>query len=292
VLFVASFGFLFAKDTPISAQEYYNFLQKNLQEQNWKNVLSYCQQLRIQYPMSPFTSEVSYYEGLAYYSLGNLLKANELFSKYLENETNPKFFEEVMQKKFLIAERFRSGEKKPVFGLKLMPRLQSAYDEAIKIYDELIHSLPNDDLAKKSLYAKSMILFEETEYKDSIESFQKLIHHFPKSDLAIESYVQISKIYLAQCSPKNQDLNLLGLAEVNIKHFEESFPQEKRVEEAKTSLKMMHEIYAKGLYEIGKFFERTNKSQAAIIYYSKIIDNFPLASYAQLSKERLQDLKK
>ena len=89
-----------------------------------------------------------------------------------------------------------------------------------------------------------------------------------------------------------KDLNLLGLAEVNIKHFEQAFPQEKKIDEAKNCLKQMHEIYAHGLYDIGKFFERTGKPEAAMIYYSKIIDNFPLASYAELSKERLVVLKK
>ena len=53
----------------------------------------------------------------------------------------------------------------------------------------------------------------------------------------------------------------------------------------------MLELYAQNFYEIGQFFERTKKPQAAVIYYAKIIKNYPTTKSAEISKKRLSVLR-
>jgi outer membrane protein assembly factor BamD (BamD/ComL family) len=52
----------------------------------------------------------------------------------------------------------------------------------------------------------------------------------------------------------------------------------------------MLEVYAKDLYETAKFYERTKKPKAAIIYYNKIVSKYPDTPTAIASQKRLEVL--
>jgi len=130
------------------------------------------------------------------------------------------------------------------------------------------------------------------EFKESIESFQTLIRKYPKHEYAIESFLEIEKVYLKQADPKHQDPNLIELAEINLKKFKEAFPKEPRLSDAEENFRRLQEIYAQGLYEIGRFYERTKKIDSSEIYYKKILSAYPDSNCAKLSLERLDKIKK
>jgi outer membrane assembly lipoprotein YfiO len=276
----------------MTVQEYFSFLQQSVQNKKWSEVIQYCHKIHALFPSSPFTKEALYHEGQAYFYLQEYEKANEIFSRYLQEQPSAKFFEEVITYKFQIAEQFREGVKKHLFGWNAMPKLESAVEDALKLYDEVLAVFPHHELAAKALFAKGSILLETMDFSDSLSAFQQLIRRFPKHELSIEAFLRIGEIYLQQCDPKRQDPNLISLAEVNFTHFKEAFPGETRIEEAQKMIGEMKEIFAKGLFEIGDFFERTHKDQAARIYYAKILANFPDTPSAKSSKERLDNLQK
>lgn len=113
-----------------------------------------------------------------------------------------------------------------------MPKWLPAYEVAIEIYDEVITTMPRDDLAAKSLYRKGVLLLRMEEYKKSIDSFQTLCRRFPKHPLAPDGYVGISDVYLTESKKEFPDSNKLELAEINLRKFKTHFPSEPRVEEA------------------------------------------------------------
>jgi outer membrane protein assembly factor BamD (BamD/ComL family) len=166
-----------------------------------------------------------------------------------------------------------------------------AKDEAVKIYDEVINALPNDDLAAKSLFGKGKILLGDDEFTSSIETYQTLIRRFPRHPLAPDAYVEITRVYLIESQEKYPDADYLDLATINIKKFRQDFPTDDRLEIAETLLAQMQEVYAESFYEIAQFYERTKKPHASILYYSKIVKAFPNTKTAELSKKRLKVLR-
>lgn len=65
---------------------------------------------------------------------------------------------------------------------------------------------------------------------------------------------------------------------------------EERLEEAENNVEEIKEIYARGLYDTGQFYERVKKPRASIIYYKNAIKQFPDTQIAQLCQERLEAL--
>lgn len=270
-----------------SVQEYYSFMQEAIDDEDWWSAIDFGEIVLYHFPDSPFGQEVPYLIGMAYYRLNQYEMANASLSEYLKNSTSPRHFEEAIEMKFSIAEYFRDGGKKRLFGSHKLPAVMPAQEDALKIYDEVITTLPHHDIAIRSMLGKAQIQAYLEDFKPGVETLQLLIRRFPKHDLAAEGYLQINKVYLMQCQSQHQDPNLLELAEANLHKFQLAFPREARIADAAEALRQMKEIYAKNMFETGEFFERRNKKDASAVYFSRVVAKFPETDAAKAAREKL-----
>lgn len=271
----------------INVHVYYSKMIDYYQSEDWEKLAWQCEDLIADFPTSPFARESLYYLGVAKFKLGEYEYANKAFSNYLKEELTPKFFEQTIRFKFEIATEFDGGARVHLFGWNRMPKWLPAYAEAIEIYDEVITTMPRDELAARSLYRKGVLLLRMEEYTQSIEAFQNLARRFPKHPLAPDAYIGIADVYLTECKKEFPDGDKLEQAEINLRKFKTHFPSEPRVEEAYKRLLAMKEEFAKDLLEIAEFYERTKKKNAAAIYYETILKKYPETKAAKKSEKRL-----
>jgi outer membrane protein assembly factor BamD (BamD/ComL family) len=275
----------------LSVQEHYSAAIEAFQKEQWEELVHQMVIVVKNFPASPFAQEAYYYLGVGYFHLKEFEFSNRFFSKYLKKHTTPKFFEEAIQYKYQIAEKYQSGAKKHILGLETMPKWLPAAEEAIAIYEEVITALPHHDLAARSLFGKAQLLLKDEEYKSSIETYQLLIRRFPKHPLAIEGYIGIEQVYLVQSKEQYPDQDYLDLAAINLNKFRASFPKEERIAIAEEMFGAMLEVYASDLYDTARFYERTHKPKAAHLYYTRILNKYPETQVAFLAKKRLGSLK-
>lgn len=295
LLFVASLSALeeqelIWEDSGPSVIEFNGYLQEAIQEGDWWAAIDYAEIISYHFPQSPFAQETAFLIGEAYFHLGQLGLANERFTSYLSHSASPKYFEKAIHYKFDIAEAFRNGVKKPLFDSHKLPKIVSGEDDALQIYDEVIAALPHDEIAAKAMLGKAEIQLRFEDYKPSLETLDLLIRRFPKHDLAAQGFVEKSHAYLMQCREKSLDPALLDLAEVNLRKFKLAFPRETRILETEKDLAEMQEIFAEHLMETGRFFQKTKKIPASMIYYSKVLSKYPDTKAAIEAKERLEGL--
>ncbi|HPE85227.1 MAG: outer membrane protein assembly factor BamD [Chlamydiia bacterium] len=287
-LFSAAPSFSAKKDA--SVHEFYSAAQEASQDSNWSEVIKNGKVVVTHYSDSPFAPEALFLLAVAYFETQEYEQANKCFTEYLKKQTTKDAFEQAIRYKFEIARNFEDGAKMHLMGWQYLPKLISAKDFAIEIYDEVIATLPRHELASEALYRKASLLFELEDFKPSIEAYQALIRRFPKHHRAPESYIGIAKVYLKQCETEFKDPDFLDLAEINMRKFEADFPTEERLIEAKNMLLSMKEKYAGELFETGQFFERTKKAQAAALYYHSITTRYPETNAAAKAEKRLQKL--
>lgn len=277
-------------DAGPSVQEYNSAMQQAIAAEEWWTVIDCADIISYNFPTSPFAQEVSYIMGEAYFKLNQFEYANDCFTAYLNHTVSPRHFEEAIEYKFNIAERFSHGTKKRLFGSPKMPAWVPAQEDAIPIYDEVIAALPHSAFAAKALLSKSRVQTSVEDYKPSVETLDLLIRRFPKHELAAEAYLEKGKVFLIQCQAQNLDPDLLDTMELNIRKFRLAFPREPRVAEAEKILSEMKELFAQNLFETGKFFEKTKKIPASLLYYSKVISKYPNTEAAEASREKLETL--
>ncbi|MBS0652781.1 MAG: outer membrane protein assembly factor BamD [Verrucomicrobia bacterium] len=274
----------------MSVQEHYSAAMDAYQEKDWEVVIRQATIVIKNFPTTPFAQDALYLLGVGYFQVREYELANQNLTAYLKKQTTPKYFEEAIQYKFKIAEKFHGGAKKHMLGWESMPKWVPAREEAIAIYDEVITALPHHELAAQALFGKAQLLLKDEEYKSSVETYQTLIRRFPKHPLAVESYIGIGQVYLMQSQDQYPDQDYLDLAEINYRKFRQDFPGEEKLGVAEGMLFEMKEIYASHLYEIGRFYERTGKPHASYIYYTRIIAKYPETKVSQLANRRLHKL--
>ena len=274
----------------ISVHDHYNLIIDFFQNEDWEKLIWQSRMLMQDFPDAPFAKEVYYYMGVAFYEISDYEMANEAFSNYLKEEMTPKFFDQVIRYKFEIACYFQEGIRRHLFHVRGFPKWVHGYEEAIEIFDEVITTLPRDEMAAESLYRKATLLLSLQEYKESVEAFQTLIRRFPKHPLSPDSYLGISDVYLTQSQKEFPDGDRLDLAEINLRKFRFHFPGEPRLIEAEQKLMSMKNVMADDLLEMGEFYQRTKRPKAAAIYYQTILKKYPDTKAAKVSRKQLKKL--
>jgi len=273
-----------------SVQEFYGYMQEAIDDGDWWSAIDYGQIVLYHFPDSPFGQEIPFFIGMAYLQLGQHELANESLSEYLRKSTSPKHFEEALDGKFAIAEFFREGGKKRLFGSHKMPAILPAREDALLIYEEIIASIPHHEMAAKALLGKAEIQAYDEDFRPSVETLQLLIRRFPKHELAAESYLRINQVYLSQAQTQQLDPDLLDLAELNLRKFKLAFPREPRLTEAEKALADIKELFAENLLETGEFYRKRKKTDASLIYFSKIVAKYPDSQAAVAAREYLLEM--
>ena len=273
-------------------QEFHEKMLQAYHKSSWNKVIQEASGLKTNYPDSPLTSDAYFYAGVAYFHTGELELANKSFSDYLRLSQNLRHFEQAVQYKFQIAKLYESGMKKRLFGMKKMPKILPAKDEALTVFDEVVAALPRSDLACESLYKKAGLLVHFEDLKEAIDTYQTLIRRFPKNPLAAKSYQAIADVYLMQAKTEFPDPALVELAEINLKRFQTDFPKDPLVRDIQEKLNEMKGVFAEELYTVGNYFIKKKKYQAAFIYFKTIVSRYSDTRYRDLAFKQIDVIKK
>lgn len=274
----------------LSVGEHYDNATTLLQEKKWSDALEHYQVIIYHFQQSPFYADSVYHVAVCYFFLGHFDLADKHFGFYLNTGGTLKHFEKVFEFKYHIAEYYREGRKKHLFGREGLPRVISGKGSAFELYNEVIASLPSREIAAKALASKADLLRSKKDFKSSIETLNVLIRRFPKHHLSAEAYITIGEIYLQQVKREAQNPDLIALAQVNMQRFHKSFPGDERSQHLEAQIFGMQEVHAASLFETGRFYERLKHPRASAIYYNDTIVRFPETESAKKSQERLKKL--
>ena len=114
----------------LPAESHYNLGIDALKEKNWPEAVNQFRIITVSFPDTALANESFYYLGVAYYHTGDMDVANSMLSTYIKNNATPSHFEDVFRYKLAIADAFKSGAKRHMFGLEKFPRWLSAKEEA------------------------------------------------------------------------------------------------------------------------------------------------------------------
>lgn len=280
-----------AKDiATLPVDEHYNLGVQALTKKDWEEAIHQFRIVTINFPLTSWGKESYYFLAVAYFQHDDMDMANQNLSTYLQENANPTYFEETFQYKLAIADAFKKGAKRHLFGYEKLPAWMPDQDLALTIYDEIIASLPNNEIAAKALLSKGDLLRKREEFRPSIDAYSQVIRKFPKSESSSNAYWLISKVYLQQAELDVHNPDILALAQINLKKFMQDFPRDEKIQKAEDNLHNMKEIFATALFETGQFYERKKQPKASVLYYHNAIMQFPDTKVAKNCKERMDAL--
>ena len=239
------------------------------------------------YPKSFEASESQYYLGVIEEEKGNPYEAFLAYQRVIDKYPFSERVQEIIEREYKIAEAFVSGEKRKALGVAL-----PVENPAIEILTKVVENSTYGPLAPKAQYKLGLVLKGLLRYYEAEEAFSKVISNYPDNEWVEAAKFQIAECRAALSHGPAYDQGAMEEAKKKFEEIVKENPEAALSLEAEKNIRKLKEKEAESNYNIAVFYEKQKQYDAARIYYSDTVDNYPDSPWAAKSIERLQALDK
>lgn len=169
------------------------------------------------------------------------------------------------------------------------------YDEAVSIFQSIILDYPGREIIDSTQYFLAMCRYKKEEFLIASYEFSKLIQNMPLSSLVPEAQFMLADCYYRLSPPMPLDQKYTKKAIEEFQAFLDFYPQHKLVPEASQKISKLIDKLAYKDYNSAYIYEKLENYNAAIFFYTQIIENYHDTKYAPLAlynKIKLEIFKK
>ena len=243
------------------------------------------------WPLSDYAPQAQYLMARCYEEEGDDEKAFKAYQKLIEKYPKIDNYTEVVQRQFIIANRFLAGKWFKLWGY--IP-VFSSMDKTIKMYDQIIKNGPYSEVAPDAqmnigqAHEQKMI----TDYPAAAKAYEKAADRYSDRKTGADALFKVGLAYNKQAKTAEYDQSIAAQAISTFTDFMTLHPQDTRVTEAQKVIDSLKTEQARGSYDIARFYEHKRRWHAAVIYYNDVVDKDPNSPYAADALRRIEAIKK
>ncbi|HWF18941.1 MAG TPA: outer membrane protein assembly factor BamD [Verrucomicrobiae bacterium] len=249
------------------------------------------------WPFSDYAPQGQYLLARCSEQLGQDEKAFREYQKLLEKYPKIPNYEDVLQRQFLICNKFLNGERFKLWGY--VPTFPSM-DKTVTMYEKVIKNGPYSDVAAQSQMNIGTAREKQSRYFNDNEPYEQAAkayelaadryHDHPK--FAADALYKAGLAYQKQASTAEYDQSTAGQAIATFQEFMTLYPNDPRVLNGEKIIASLKTEQARGNFETAKFYEFNHRWKSALIYYNEVVIKDPNSPYAETAKKRITALKK
>jgi len=154
------------------------------------------------------------------------------------------------------------------------------FDLAIPEFQSILLNNAGSSVYDDAQYYLAMTYFNRKQYYLAAYEFSKLIRDIPASSFVPDAQFQLGESYYRQTPHYSLDQVFSKKAIEEFQAFINYFPTNPKVAEAENKIKELNDKLAEKEFTSGLVYERMEYYNAAVKYYSMVIDNFHDSRYA------------
>jgi outer membrane protein assembly factor BamD len=218
---------------------------------------------------------------------GDYDKAYDAYNYYLTKYPQGEDFDAVVDSMFKIAKLFLEGEKRRLFGVKVAASMQRAQ----AMFEGIVKNAPFSKLAPLAQFNVGQALEKQGEYPKAIDAYQTCYTKYPSDPVAADALYQVGYVRAKEAREGSYDPATNQKAREAFEDFVARYPNSEKVAQARENIKVLEGGTNKNILEIAKFYDKTKKFKAAVIYYNDVIKGQPGSPEAEYAKGRIEALK-
>jgi outer membrane protein assembly factor BamD len=237
---------------------------------------------------------VSVLAGKAQYKVGRILEtageyddAYKAYDAYLAKYPKGSEFDSAVESMFTIAKLFLEGEKQKVFGFKIASSMKRAQE----MFEGIVKRAPFSRFAPLAQFNAGQALEKQGNYDGALVAYAMLVTKYPSDSVADDAQYQIGYVRLKQYREGSYDQAGAAKAREAFEDFISRYPESEKVPQARENMKLLEGGASKGTLDVAKFYDKTKKYRAAVIYYNEVIKNSPDTDEANFAKTRIEELR-
>jgi outer membrane protein assembly factor BamD len=237
---------------------------------------------------------VSVLAGRAQYRVGSILEAAgefddayKAYDVYLTKYPKGDEFDAAVESMFKIAKLYLEGEKQKVFGIKIASSMKRAQE----MFEGIVKRAPFSRFAPPAQFNVGQALEKQGSYDGALAAYAVLVTKYPNDAIADDAQYQIGYVRLKQYREGSYDQASAAKAREAFEDFINRYPESEKVPQARENMKLLEGGANKSTLDVAKFYDKTKRYRAAVIYYNDVIKNSPDTGEASFAKARIEELR-
>ncbi len=214
-------------------------------------------------------------------------KAYEAYNFYLTKYPQGEDFDSVVESMFKIGKLFLEGEKRKLFGVPIAASMSRAQ----AMFEGIVKNAPYSKWAPLAQFNVGQALEKQGDYPKAIEAYQLCVNKYPGDAIADDALYQVGYVRMRESREGSYDRATSNKARESFEDFIARYPDSEKIPQARENIKSLEGGSNKGTLEVAKFYDKTKKFKAAVIYYNDVIKNQPGTPDAEYAKARIEALK-
>ena len=208
------------------------------------------------------------------------------YQNLITKHPNSRHFELALQRQFEIGNLFLTGTRHKVWGFKWFNGL----DKAVEVFGQVAKNGPYSKVGPEAQFSVGLAHEKQKEYLAAVKAYQVLLERYPKLPIAERGQFQIGVAYQEEAARAEYDQNSANEAIAAFTDFLVRYPKSDKAPLAEKNRIALRQEQARGLFQIGQFYEKQKKYKSAIIYYSEVIEQNPKSDWAAKAEKKVAAL--
>ena len=274
------------KDMP---QEQYEWAMRLVELGEYKQAVKRFRQIIKKFPQSPYAAKSQFDIGLVYEKQGKIEKAIEEYHKVAENYPNSPNISEVIDAEYRLGNILLNREEGDTW--QKIVTYEGNYERAAKVFEQAVQISPFGLRASELQYKSGEAYFKAKKYEEAIVQYKRVLDTYKDSEWLDEATFKLGLSAEAQSLDIHRDQTK---AEEAIKWFSEylkKYPEGDKIKEVRDRLDILLDKKAQNIYEIAEYYEKDGEKESALIYYRRILKDFPATTWAEKAGKKVKELK-
>jgi outer membrane protein assembly factor BamD len=248
------------------------------------------------WPFSDYGQEAQYLLARCYEQRGQSEKAFKAYQKLLVEYPKVTNYNEVVERQFVIANRFLAGEW---FRLWDIVPFFPSMDKTIKLYEQIIKNGPYSEVAPiaqlniAEAYQKGKVLFVTVpKYPEAAKAYERAADRYADKPAGTEGLYKAGLTYTKQAKRAEYDQSVAAQAIASFTDFETLHPDDPRIPDTKKIIDSLKTEQARGSFDIALYYEKKHRWQGAKIYYNDVLQKDPQSKFAEMARLRIDAINK
>jgi len=272
------------KDTP---QEQLDEARGFLETGDYEKAIRECRKLISHYPKSREAADAQFIIAESRFLEGDVVQAYKDFQTVIEKYPFNERSAEIVKRQFEIGNMLMEGMYR---RNKVIKTIVGGDYDVIEIFRTVIRNAPYGEHAAPAQYKIGLYLQEKGMYQEARDEFEKTMNDYPQSKWAKAAEYQIALSDAKRSTGPQYNQAVTRAAVEEFQDFVEENPQAELSQEAQAEIRRLREKEAENLFVIAGFYEKQRQYDAARIYYSSIIDQFPNSSRVPEALKKVREL--
>src|SRR5262245_14985636 len=242
------------------------------------------------WPLSDYAPQAQYLLARSYEAKGQDERAFKEYQHLLEKYPKVENYDEVLQRQFVIANRYLGGQWFKLWGyIPFFPSM----DKTSEMYSKIIKNGVYSEVDPQAQLNIGAAREKQSDYPLAVKAYEKAadIYH-DKEKVAADALYKSGQAHAKQAKSAEYDQNAATKAIEAFSSFLALYPEDKRSTEVEKIITELRTEQARGALKIARFYEKSRQWDGALVYYNEVLIRDPKSRFAQEAKERIEALKK